>query len=481
MKKLFTLIAFAAITASASAQVNVKNLECSNINIYMTTDTVKYYKDPDSGEVTEYPWSGSEVAEGMITAGYPVSGQSTTDHNYVYAFRNDYTDPETGFNVKKGYYRGMFIDGNMNMYGNAGDVNTSHGYTNLKKVVLYFVGLPQTWTTNPAISHSDYPTGRVYAKWLDSETGAQISNTAYREIHTSMDKKSVADGGQASFATDGSGEFAYFLPKFMGYTPHISADGTSIDPRHVTFDQPFKVTYTLDNSIDETALDTKSCFQEADGGEKGEWLDASADDKTEETIEYYFGKLEECNPYRLDPDKLGTDCSTGRNTNSETWATKLVWSSNQPIAFGVKKRMVLIGMSLISGSPALPQQHFNASDGQFAEVQEGPGSAYGSNADNEFFPTTTEKIDAGDAFSDRPFAFTNWSCPKLDTPTPTPTGKKGDANGDGSVDVADITAIASYILGEVPTGFNTDNADVNGDTVIDVADITGTASIILGN
>ena len=59
-------------------------------------------------------------------------------------------------------------------------------------------------------------------------------------------------------------------------------------------------------------------------------------------------------------------------------------------------------------------------------------------------------------------------------------GLKGDANNDGAVDVADITAIASYILGEVPTGFNSDNADVNGDSVIDVADITGTAAIILG-
>ena len=58
---------------------------------------------------------------------------------------------------------------------------------------------------------------------------------------------------------------------------------------------------------------------------------------------------------------------------------------------------------------------------------------------------------------------------------------KGDANGDGVVDVADITAIASYILGDAPAGFNTDNADANGDGVVDVADITATASIILGN
>ena len=62
-----------------------------------------------------------------------------------------------------------------------------------------------------------------------------------------------------------------------------------------------------------------------------------------------------------------------------------------------------------------------------------------------------------------------------------PEGLKGDANGDDKIDVADITAIASYILGSAPEGFNADNADVNSDGKIDVADITGTAAIILGN
>ena len=55
----------------------------------------------------------------------------------------------------------------------------------------------------------------------------------------------------------------------------------------------------------------------------------------------------------------------------------------------------------------------------------------------------------------------------------------GDANGDGKVDVSDITAIAAYILGKNPTPFRKDNADANGDGVIDVGDITTTASIIL--
>lgn len=55
----------------------------------------------------------------------------------------------------------------------------------------------------------------------------------------------------------------------------------------------------------------------------------------------------------------------------------------------------------------------------------------------------------------------------------------GDADDDKVVTVADITAVASYILGETPATFNAKNADVNGDGSIDVADITGIAEIIL--
>lgn len=58
---------------------------------------------------------------------------------------------------------------------------------------------------------------------------------------------------------------------------------------------------------------------------------------------------------------------------------------------------------------------------------------------------------------------------------------KGDANGDGAVDVADITTIAAYILGSQSDSFIFDNADVNSDGVIDVADITSTAQIILSS
>ncbi|MDO5447102.1 MAG: rhamnogalacturonate lyase, partial [Prevotellaceae bacterium] len=57
----------------------------------------------------------------------------------------------------------------------------------------------------------------------------------------------------------------------------------------------------------------------------------------------------------------------------------------------------------------------------------------------------------------------------------------GDANDDGVVDVADITTIAAFILGNEPDIFNMVAADANEDGNIDVADITATANIILIN
>ena len=55
----------------------------------------------------------------------------------------------------------------------------------------------------------------------------------------------------------------------------------------------------------------------------------------------------------------------------------------------------------------------------------------------------------------------------------------GDANHDGEVDVADIIAVANYILGRPSAQFDETAANVNGDTSIDVADIIGIANIIL--
>ena len=58
--------------------------------------------------------------------------------------------------------------------------------------------------------------------------------------------------------------------------------------------------------------------------------------------------------------------------------------------------------------------------------------------------------------------------------------KKGDANGDGVVDVADVVAVVNYILGKASGNFNKAAANINGDEYIDVADVVGIVNIILG-
>ncbi|MBR5102074.1 MAG: hypothetical protein IK092_03015, partial [Muribaculaceae bacterium] len=50
---------------------------------------------------------------------------------------------------------------------------------------------------------------------------------------------------------------------------------------------------------------------------------------------------------------------------------------------------------------------------------------------------------------------------------------------DGEVDVKDVTALISYILGTTPTDFVLENANVNGEGEIDVQDVTALINMIL--
>ena len=55
----------------------------------------------------------------------------------------------------------------------------------------------------------------------------------------------------------------------------------------------------------------------------------------------------------------------------------------------------------------------------------------------------------------------------------------GDVNGNGVVDIVDVTSIISFILGEIPQDFNEKAADVNGDNEINIVDVTMVIDIIL--
>ena len=58
-----------------------------------------------------------------------------------------------------------------------------------------------------------------------------------------------------------------------------------------------------------------------------------------------------------------------------------------------------------------------------------------------------------------------------------PVFLEGDVDGDGEVNVSDVTALVSMILGNIEQNAA---ADVNGDGAVDVSDVTALVSIILG-
>jgi surface antigen len=58
---------------------------------------------------------------------------------------------------------------------------------------------------------------------------------------------------------------------------------------------------------------------------------------------------------------------------------------------------------------------------------------------------------------------------------------KGDANGDGKVDISDYTALRLHILRlKMLSGTNAQMADVNGDGAIDISDYTIIRLYLLG-
>ena len=64
---------------------------------------------------------------------------------------------------------------------------------------------------------------------------------------------------------------------------------------------------------------------------------------------------------------------------------------------------------------------------------------------------------------------------------PEQTIIQGDANGDGTVNAADIVEVVNFIMGHSSGKFKEDAADANGDGVVNAADIVAIVNIIMGN
>ena len=71
-------------------------------------------------------------------------------------------------------------------------------------------------------------------------------------------------------------------------------------------------------------------------------------------------------------------------------------------------------------------------------------------------------------------AFTN-------DPGSTPSVLIGDVNDDGSVTIADVTALIDYLLSDNASGINLAAAEINNDEEITIADVTALIDMLLSS
>lgn len=371
MKKIFTLACamLCAIGVSAQDTPTKKVINVDKTMVFYTTNDaetkmVSIIEDEETGEEVEQVvdkfWKGSDMVNAFNQCGIPLTGTSTTETQVFYTTRNDYVDPQTGFNMPVGKYRGVFIDGTIGLTGTVG-TDKIIGYKNIKSVVLYFFPLPTTWQAG-GISLQDYPTGRVQAQYIDEE-GGKLSNKCYREVHMNM-KDGANDGPTQVIKT----------------CDVLNFSRTDEDPLNITVDQPFKVEFRIDNRLDLTD-DLKSVLAPGKVAEMSDYIISG----TEGTIDYIFTELNSTNPFDpaespKDGDKYGYNgggCASGYDRWGDKWGTKINWSPETIVDLAVKKRLILAGIALVSATEGASSTFMNAAD-NFGAKWSDSAKAYGS-------------------------------------------------------------------------------------------------------
>ncbi len=59
--------------------------------------------------------------------------------------------------------------------------------------------------------------------------------------------------------------------------------------------------------------------------------------------------------------------------------------------------------------------------------------------------------------------------------------ERGDVNGDGKINIADVTALINFLLSQDPSGIDVDAADCNVDGTVNISDVTELISYLLSN
>ena len=372
MKKIFTLIAASMLCSAAVCAQDNKFLKLEkNRVIYLTCDTVTV--DPAYPEDTLY-WNVNMLQNPFNSAGMALNGQDATDWNYQVAFRTDYTDPETGFTLKKGYYRGItLMETTLGLHGKymtleGEEYDLSAGLSNLKKAILYFVPLPNAKCASHGynFNHDRLPSngGRIEAQYMNAD-GTAKSNNAYRDatIGTTL----VSGGTPCEVDADhpeglSYDEYYYNLTDCpLGYEA-LDDDAfiTGYNAACITIDKPFKLAVDLTNPLRSTKYDDQT-----EEGKKTEFVKMPIDGLEEIEMTYYFAEVNDSWPFDREPteEEVGTYTSaTGYNLATQKWGKKVNWSADTPIKLGIKRRLYLVGIGLICGTDGAETEYLNAGD-----------------------------------------------------------------------------------------------------------------------
>lgn len=352
MKKIFTLAAALMMTAGAFAQEATpitKNLDKTMV-VYTTDDTefVKY-SDDEEEDVTTY-FNDKNVQNTLKKCGLPFAKELTgIKKNIKYTLRNDYKDDATGFEIKKGSYRGLFVDNEIDLGGEVftdGEFKNLVGFTNCKQLVLYFLPIPNAkfnniWVYGNPDKGTTYGQGRAQAMYMNAD-GTQLSNKSARD--TKVKTEELYSKQLNPVTTD-----AIYAPLFSNL--EVKADASKpggYDLAEMTADQPFKIVYNLDNPSN-TIPDLKE-------NKKDDYEDLNITaDMTEAEVTYYFAKKEDTSAY-ADHDSANQETPiysfTGYNLFTDKVGEKSPWSKTTIVRPYIKGYLYLVGYALVAADAA---------------------------------------------------------------------------------------------------------------------------------